>query len=209
MSEIKRIANKIKARNADREYVQIPLTLFESLSYLYVEQMRNKLETYKDYDTAVKNSSLGVKGVHKSVVSNQYGAFTDYLNKTFSLDLNIVPKNDTWELFSPEKLINLMRKSTENDCAVFKYLTEEELFNRLRKIYVRHLGLENDITLSSLFNPEEYGADSLEMIELVSALEEEFNLGIADKVAETILKESRTHQLSFQQVIGILQRLPT
>ena len=55
---------------------------------------------------------------------------------------------------------------------------------QVRKIIVEQLGAEPDeVQLSSTFI-EDLGADSLDIVELIMAFEEEFNIEIPDEVAE-------------------------
>ena len=57
---------------------------------------------------------------------------------------------------------------------------------RVKKIVVEHLGAkEEDVTNSASF-VEDLGADSLDTVELVMALEEEFETEIPDEQAEKI-----------------------
>jgi len=57
---------------------------------------------------------------------------------------------------------------------------------RVRKIIVEQLGVEEaKVTLDASFT-EDLGADSLDTVELVMALEEEFDIEIPDEAAEKI-----------------------
>ncbi len=59
-------------------------------------------------------------------------------------------------------------------------------FDRVKAIVVEQLGVEVDqVTPQSKF-VEDLGADSLDVVELVMALEEEFDLEIPDEDAEKI-----------------------
>jgi acyl carrier protein len=61
-----------------------------------------------------------------------------------------------------------------------------ELFDRVRKIICRELNVEADeVRLDSSF-VDDLGADSLDTVELVMALEEEFSIEIPDGDAEKI-----------------------
>ena len=61
------------------------------------------------------------------------------------------------------------------------------VLERLKKVIVEQLGVdENEITLESSFI-EDLGADSLDIVELIMALEEEFDVEIPDEDAEKIL----------------------
>jgi len=65
-------------------------------------------------------------------------------------------------------------------------LNMSNIEERVRKIVVEQLGVkEEDATLSASF-VDDLGADSLDTVELVMALEEEFDLEIPDDKAETI-----------------------
>lgn len=56
---------------------------------------------------------------------------------------------------------------------------------RVKKIIVEQLGLKEKITNEATF-VDDLGADSLDTVELVMALEEEFKLEIPDEEAEKI-----------------------
>ena len=62
-----------------------------------------------------------------------------------------------------------------------------EIGEKVKKIVVDHLGIdESKVTLESKFI-DDLGADSLDTVELVMAFEEKFNIEIPDDAAETIL----------------------
>lgn len=61
-----------------------------------------------------------------------------------------------------------------------------EIFEKVKKIVIENLGVEESkVTESSSF-VEDLGADSLDQVELVMAFEEEFGIEIPDDVAEKI-----------------------
>jgi len=61
-----------------------------------------------------------------------------------------------------------------------------DIESRVRNIVVEQLGVsEDEVTLEANF-VEDLGADSLDTVELVMALEEEFGAEIPDEKAETI-----------------------
>ncbi len=63
--------------------------------------------------------------------------------------------------------------------------------DRVKKIIIEQLGVEEDeVTLEASF-VEELGADSLDTVELVMAFEEEFDIEIPDEDAEKILTVGR------------------
>jgi acyl carrier protein len=60
------------------------------------------------------------------------------------------------------------------------------VFEKVKKIIVEQLGVEEeDIAIKSSFI-DDLGADSLDIVELIMALEEEFDLEIPDNEAEKI-----------------------
>jgi acyl carrier protein len=58
---------------------------------------------------------------------------------------------------------------------------------RVRKIVVEHLGVEEDKVSEKASFIDDLGADSLDTVELVMAFEEEFGIEIPDDAAEKIL----------------------
>ncbi len=63
---------------------------------------------------------------------------------------------------------------------------KERVFEKVKEIIVDQLGVEEDeVTVESSF-VEDLGADSLDIVELIMALEEEFGLEIPDDEAEKI-----------------------
>ena len=65
-------------------------------------------------------------------------------------------------------------------------MTEQEIFNEVSEILVDQLGVEpEDITMEANFI-DDLNADSLDIVELVMALEEGFDISIPDEEAERI-----------------------
>lgn len=59
-------------------------------------------------------------------------------------------------------------------------------FDKVKEIVVEQLGVDDgDVTMDSTFI-DDLGADSLDIVELIMAFEEEFNIEIPDEVAEKI-----------------------
>ena len=58
---------------------------------------------------------------------------------------------------------------------------------RVKKIIAEQLGVEEDEVTPEASFVEDLGADSLDTVELVMALEEEFSIEITDEDAEKIL----------------------
>ena len=61
-----------------------------------------------------------------------------------------------------------------------------DIAERVKKIVVEHLGVEEDKVVENASFIDDLGADSLDTVELVMAFEEEFNLEIPDDAAEKI-----------------------
>jgi acyl carrier protein len=62
----------------------------------------------------------------------------------------------------------------------------KEVFEKVKKIIVNHLGVEESKVVESAVFIDDLGADSLDQVELVMAFEEEFSIEIPDEAAETI-----------------------
>jgi acyl carrier protein len=61
-----------------------------------------------------------------------------------------------------------------------------ETADRVKKIVVEHLGVEPDKVTEDASFIDDLGADSLDIVELVMAFEEEFGVEIPDDAAEKI-----------------------
>jgi len=61
-----------------------------------------------------------------------------------------------------------------------------ETADRVKKIVVEHLGVETDKVTTEASFIDDLGADSLDIVELVMAFEEEFSVEIPDDAAEKI-----------------------
>ena len=65
-------------------------------------------------------------------------------------------------------------------------MNSDEIFDKVKEIIVEQLGVqETSINLEASF-VDDLGADSLDIVELVMALEEEFNIEIPDADAEKV-----------------------
>lgn len=66
-------------------------------------------------------------------------------------------------------------------------MSEQEIFEKVKAIVVEQLGVEEgNVTKEATF-VDDLSADSLDIVELVMALEEEFDLEIPDNEAEKIV----------------------
>ncbi len=61
-----------------------------------------------------------------------------------------------------------------------------DVAERIKKIVVEHLGVEEDKVVEGASFIDDLGADSLDTVELVMAFEEEFSVEIPDDAAEKI-----------------------
>ena len=61
-----------------------------------------------------------------------------------------------------------------------------DIAERVKKIVIDHLGVDADKVVESASFIDDLGADSLDTVELVMALEEEFETEIPDEEAEKI-----------------------
>ena len=69
-------------------------------------------------------------------------------------------------------------------------MNQEEIFEKVKSIIIEQLGSsESAVTLEASFI-DDLGADSLDIVELIMALEEEFELEIPDADAEKIVTVS-------------------
>ena len=62
----------------------------------------------------------------------------------------------------------------------------QDIFNKVKKIVVEQLDVEADAVKPEASFANDLGADSLDTVELVMALEEAFDIEIPDEVAEQI-----------------------
>mgnify|MGYP003535466577 CR=1 FL=1 len=66
-------------------------------------------------------------------------------------------------------------------------MSSEEIFDKVKEIIVEQLGVaETAVTMEASFI-DDLGADSLDIVELIMALEEEFDMEIPDADAEKIV----------------------
>ncbi len=66
-------------------------------------------------------------------------------------------------------------------------MSSEDVFDKVKEIIVEQLGVaENAVTQEASFI-DDLGADSLDIVELIMALEEEFDIEIPDADAEKVV----------------------
>lgn len=61
-----------------------------------------------------------------------------------------------------------------------------DIAERVKKIVVEHLSVEEDKVVETASFMDDLGADSLDVVEMIMAFEEEFGVEIPDDTAETI-----------------------
>lgn len=64
--------------------------------------------------------------------------------------------------------------------------TKDEVFKKVKAIIVDQLGVDEEEVTAEAHFIDDLGADSLDIVELMMALEEEFDLEIPDEEAEKI-----------------------
>jgi acyl carrier protein len=65
-------------------------------------------------------------------------------------------------------------------------MEREELLEKVKAVIVDQLNVEDDVVTEDASFVDDLGADSLDIVELVMALEEEFGISIPDEEAENI-----------------------
>lgn len=66
-------------------------------------------------------------------------------------------------------------------------MSSEEIFDKVKEIIVEQLGIaENNVNEEASFI-DDLGADSLDIVELIMAIEEEFDIEIPDTDAEKVV----------------------
>ena len=65
-------------------------------------------------------------------------------------------------------------------------MAKEEIFDKLKELVVDQLGVDDDEVTTEATIQEDLGADSLDLVDLVMSLEEEFDVEIPDEQVENI-----------------------
>lgn len=65
-------------------------------------------------------------------------------------------------------------------------MNEQEIFDKVQSIIVEHLSVERELVTKEANFANDLGADSLDTVELVMAIEEAFDIEIPDETAEQI-----------------------
>lgn len=65
-------------------------------------------------------------------------------------------------------------------------MEREEIIDKVKSVIVEQLNVDEDVVTEDASFIDDLGADSLDIVELVMALEEEFGISIPDEQAENI-----------------------
>lgn len=74
-----------------------------------------------------------------------------------------------------------------NNPPIWKEVKWLDIFSKVKDIVVEQLGVDEEEVTEQASFVDDLGADSLDIVELVMALEEEFDLEIPDEDAEKIV----------------------
>ena len=66
-------------------------------------------------------------------------------------------------------------------------MSSEDIFDKVKEIIVEQLGVAENAVAQEASFIDDLGADSLDIVELIMALEEEFDLEIPDADAEKVV----------------------
>lgn len=81
-------------------------------------------------------------------------------------------------------------------------MTEKEVFDKVQSIIAEQLGVEKDQVTKDANFANDLGADSLDTVELVMAIEEAFNIEIPDETAEKISNLQQAVDFINQKVVA-------
>lgn len=82
-------------------------------------------------------------------------------------------------------LLRLLKNAIWNTYP-YTYMNEQEIFDKVQSIISEQLGVEKSQVTKDANFANDLGADSLDTVELVMAIEEAFNIEIPDETAEQI-----------------------
>jgi len=66
-------------------------------------------------------------------------------------------------------------------------MNQEEIFDKVKQVIIEQLGVAESAVIREASFIDDLGADSLDIVELIMALEEEFDMEIPDSDAEKIV----------------------
>lgn len=65
-------------------------------------------------------------------------------------------------------------------------MSEEEIFEKIKEMIIEQFGIDNDVITKESSFIDDLQADSLDIVELVMEIEENFDIQIPDSYAESI-----------------------
>ena len=84
-------------------------------------------------------------------------------------------------------IITSNEKYSINQGGELETMSSEEVFDKVKEIIVEQLGVAEDSVTEEASFIDDLGADSLDIVELIMALEEEFDIEIPDSDAEKVV----------------------
>ena len=82
-----------------------------------------------------------------------------------------------------EEARNILANESDAD---MREMAKEEIFDKLKELVVDQLGVEEDEVTMEATMQDDLGADSLDLVDLVMSVEEEFGVKVADEDLENI-----------------------
>ena len=162
------------------KFSQEPLAIFYNKECEFIKKVTKKYlkslleETQGDHKEAIK---LLIEDLNKAYIEGDF----------IISEIMFILKDSLQEILHTEyrnknKFIKAKAKGGE-----LKVMSSEEVFEKVKAIIVEQLGAaEASVTLEASFI-DDLGADSLDIVELIMALEEEFDMEIPDADAEKIV----------------------
>ncbi len=78
------------------------------------------------------------------------------------------------------------KTEAQKNLVVQDTLTKKELLNRIKKVASKQFSVKTEVIKLQTSFTKDFGADDLDMVELVMAFEEEFKIKIPDEQLETL-----------------------
>jgi len=129
--------------------------------------------------------------------TGDYGASLDSLIAVLNTaGLSTIPSAQKTKRFSPRRI----QGSKTGPVKSAMPHGESQLWDRMVKIIAEHMGVDkNEITRQANFI-DDLGADSLDMLELIMAFEEEYKIEIPEEEAEKLLTVGEAYQYGIKRL---------
>jgi len=134
------------------------------------------------------NYADGVLQLENTSLKDFFNIWFDYfdLGRDYSEIKNMVAKDDIMkEAVSFGSGIRLLRQDFHETVISF-IISANNMIPRIKQIIADQLGIDEDQIVPEAAFIDDLGADSLDIVELIMALEEEFDMEIPDEDAEKI-----------------------